>query len=121
MISLHMKVELASTITKDDTPGGQSESRARKASGKTALVIIVIPEETDLPWKRKTRKETLRVTSIALNFLILLYVLNGVRYDRFHENYANIFRIATKIDAQGRHLEAAVFLRSSDWLWSSSF
>lgn len=37
--------------------------------------------------------------------LILLYVLNEVTYDSFHENYADIYRIATMINAQGRHLE----------------
>jgi putative ABC transport system permease protein len=42
---------------------------------------------------------------MAVSFLILLYVLNEVTYDRFNENYAHIYRMATKIDAQGRHLE----------------
>ena len=42
---------------------------------------------------------------MAVSFLILLYVLNEVTYDRFNENYAHIYRVATKIDAQGRHLE----------------
>jgi putative ABC transport system permease protein len=42
---------------------------------------------------------------MAVSFLILLYILNEVTYDRFNENYTNIYRMATKIDAQGRHLE----------------
>jgi putative ABC transport system permease protein len=33
--------------------------------------------------------------------------LNEVTYDRFHENYEYIYRIATKLDAQGRHFEIA--------------
>ena len=42
---------------------------------------------------------------MAVSFLILLYVLNEITYDRFHSNYANIYRIAVKVDAQGRHFE----------------
>jgi putative ABC transport system permease protein len=42
---------------------------------------------------------------MAVSFLILLYVLNEVTYDRFNEDHENIYRIVTKIDAQGRHIE----------------
>ncbi len=41
---------------------------------------------------------------MAVSFLILLLVYNELTYDRFHENSENIFRIATKIDAEGRKL-----------------
>jgi putative ABC transport system permease protein len=44
---------------------------------------------------------------MAVSFLILLYVLNEVTYDRFNENYEKIYRLATKLDAQGRHFEIA--------------
>jgi putative ABC transport system permease protein len=59
-------------------------------------------------WKRKSFS-LINIVGLAIgmavSFLILLYVLNEVTYDRFHENHDNIYRIATKIDAQGRHLE----------------
>lgn len=41
---------------------------------------------------------------MAVSFLILLLVFNELTYDRFHENSENIYRIATKIDAEGRKL-----------------
>jgi len=41
---------------------------------------------------------------MAVSFLILLLVLNELTYDRFHENSKNTYRIATKIDAEGRKL-----------------
>jgi putative ABC transport system permease protein len=41
---------------------------------------------------------------MAVSFLILLLVYNELTYDRFHENSENIYRIATKIDAEGRKL-----------------
>jgi putative ABC transport system permease protein len=44
---------------------------------------------------------------MAVSFLILLYVMNEVTYDRFHENFEKIYRLATKLDAQGRHFEIA--------------
>jgi putative ABC transport system permease protein len=59
-------------------------------------------------WKRKSFSFINIVglaIGMAVSFLILLYVLNEVTYDRFHENSANIYRIATKLDAQGRHFE----------------
>jgi putative ABC transport system permease protein len=59
-------------------------------------------------WKRKSFSFINIVglaIGMAVSFLILLYVLNEVTYDRFHANYANIYRIATKLDAQGRHFE----------------
>jgi len=59
-------------------------------------------------WKRKSFS-LINIVGLAIgmavSFLILLYVLNEVTYDRFHENYDNIYRIATKLDAQGRHFE----------------
>ena len=59
-------------------------------------------------WKRKSFS-LINIVGLALgmavSFLILLYVLNEVTYDRFHSNYANICRIAVKLDAQGRHME----------------
>jgi hypothetical protein len=59
-------------------------------------------------WKNKTFS-LINIGGLAIgmsvSFLILLYILNEVTYDRFNENHANIYRIATKIDAQGRHLE----------------
>jgi putative ABC transport system permease protein len=61
-------------------------------------------------WKRKSFS-LINIVGLAIgmavSFLILLYVLNEVTYDRFHENFDNIYRMATKIDAQGRHLEVA--------------
>jgi putative ABC transport system permease protein len=61
-------------------------------------------------WKRKSFS-LINIVGLAIgmavSFLILLYVLNEVTYDRFHENYGNIYRIATKLDAQGRHFEVA--------------
>lgn len=59
-------------------------------------------------WKRKSFSFINIVglaIGMAVSFLILLYVLNEVTYDKFHENYDNIYRVATKIDAQGRHFE----------------
>jgi putative ABC transport system permease protein len=41
---------------------------------------------------------------ISVSLLMLLYVLNEVTYDRFNENSENIYRIAHKVDAQGRIL-----------------
>ena len=41
---------------------------------------------------------------MAVSFLILLLVVNELTYDRFHENSDNIYRIATRIDAEGRKL-----------------
>ena len=41
---------------------------------------------------------------ISISLLMLLYVLNEVTYDRFNENSENIYRIALKVDAQGRTL-----------------
>ena len=59
-------------------------------------------------WKRKSFS-LINIVGLAIgmavSFLILLFVLNEVTYDRFHENYDNIYRIATKLDAQGRHFE----------------
>ena len=59
-------------------------------------------------WKRKSFS-LINIVGLAIgmavSFLILLYVLNEVTYDRFHENYEKIYRIATKLDAQGRHFE----------------
>ena len=61
-------------------------------------------------WKRKSFS-LINIVGLAIgmavSFLILLYVLNEVTYDRFHENYEKIYRIATKLDAQGRHFEVA--------------
>lgn len=61
-------------------------------------------------WKRKSFS-LINIVGLAIgmtvSFLILLYVWNEVTYDRFHENHANIYRIATKLDAQGRHFEIA--------------
>ena len=61
-------------------------------------------------WKRKSFS-LINIVGLAIgmavSFLILLYVWNEVTYDRFHENYENICRIATKLDAQGRHIEIA--------------
>ena len=61
-------------------------------------------------WKRKSFS-LINIAGLAIgmavSFLILLYVWNEVTYDRFHENNENIYRIATKLDAQGRHLEVA--------------
>jgi putative ABC transport system permease protein len=61
-------------------------------------------------WKRKSFSFINIVglaIGMAVSFLILLYVLNELTYDRFHENYRNIYRMATKIEAQGRRLEVA--------------
>jgi putative ABC transport system permease protein len=61
-------------------------------------------------WKRKSFS-LINIVGLAIgmavSFMILLYVWNEVTYDRFHENAAHIYRLATKIDAQGRHLEVA--------------
>jgi putative ABC transport system permease protein len=61
-------------------------------------------------WKRKSFS-LINIAGLAIgmavSFLILLYVLNEVTYDRFHENYDHMYRIATKLDAQGRHFEVA--------------
>lgn len=45
---------------------------------------------------------------MAVSFLILLYILNEVTYDRFHENSSQLYRLSLKIDAQGRHLQTVV-------------
>lgn len=61
-------------------------------------------------WKRKSFSFINIVglaIGMAVSFMILLYVWNEVTYDRFHEKAAHIFRLATKLDAQGRHLEVA--------------
>jgi len=39
--------------------------------------------------------------SMSVSVLILLYVLNEVSYDRFHENSRNIYRICMKINSSG--------------------
>jgi putative ABC transport system permease protein len=61
-------------------------------------------------WKRKSFS-LINIVGLAIgmavSFLILLYVWNEVTYDRFHENAANIYRLATQLDAQGRHFEVA--------------
>jgi putative ABC transport system permease protein len=41
---------------------------------------------------------------IAVSLLMLLFVFNEVSYDKFNDNSENIYRIALKIDAQGRIL-----------------
>ncbi len=41
---------------------------------------------------------------ISVSLLMLLYVLNEVTYDRFNEKSESIYRIALKVDAQGRIL-----------------
>lgn len=58
-------------------------------------------------WKNKTFS-FINVAGLAIgmavSFLILLLVYNELTYDRFHENSEDIYRIATKIDAEGRKL-----------------
>ena len=58
-------------------------------------------------WKNKTFS-FINVAGLAIgmavSFLILLLVFNELTYDRFHENSGNIYRIATRIDAEGRKL-----------------
>ncbi|MFC1726490.1 ABC transporter permease [candidate division KSB1 bacterium] len=43
---------------------------------------------------------------MTISILILLYVVNEITYDRFHENSGNLFRIGTKVRMQGRENEA---------------
>ena len=58
-------------------------------------------------WKNKTFS-FINVAGLAIgmavSFLILLLVFNELTYDRFHDNGENIYRIATKIDAEGRKI-----------------
>ncbi|MCJ7580575.1 MAG: ABC transporter permease, partial [Candidatus Aminicenantes bacterium] len=41
---------------------------------------------------------------MSVSILMLLFVLNEVTYDRFNTDSKNIYRIALKIDAEGRIL-----------------
>jgi putative ABC transport system permease protein len=47
-------------------------------------------------------------TGMAVSFLILLYVVNEVTYDRFHEKRDRIYRLAAHLDMQDRHFEIPV-------------
>jgi putative ABC transport system permease protein len=44
---------------------------------------------------------------MAISFLMLLYVVNEVTYDRFNENSQNIYRYAAKLEVQERELNIA--------------
>lgn len=45
---------------------------------------------------------------MAVSFSILLYVVNEVTYDRFHEKSDRIYRLAAHMDMQDRHFEIPV-------------
>jgi putative ABC transport system permease protein len=44
---------------------------------------------------------------LAVGFSILLYVVNELTYDKFHEKSSRIYRFAASMDVQDRHLEIA--------------
>lgn len=44
---------------------------------------------------------------LAVSFSILLYVVNEITYDRFHEKSNRIYRFAASMDLQDRHFEIA--------------
>jgi len=45
---------------------------------------------------------------LAVSFSILLYVVNEVTYDRFHEKSEHIYRFAASMDLQDRHFEISL-------------
>lgn len=46
--------------------------------------------------------------SIAVCFLITLFILHELSYDRFHENYENLYRTIIKGEITGNHIEYAI-------------
>lgn len=45
---------------------------------------------------------------LAISSMILMYVINELTYDRFHENHENIYRVTSILEAQGNKLTGPI-------------
>ena len=45
---------------------------------------------------------------LAISSMILMYVVNELTYDRFHENYENIYRVTMDLEAMGNKLSGPI-------------
>jgi putative ABC transport system permease protein len=83
---------------------------AKTPEGGGALLKSYLKTAVRNFWRNKSFS-FINITGLAIgmavSFLILLYVRNELSYDRYHKNSREIFRIALRMDAEGRTLDIA--------------